>query len=394
MQETVVCPECKRRLVLPSGSADIVAQCPSCKTQFTPPSAPPVVHWPNESHSPEPEAFPASDPHESASPYHDYSKPVSQKTPGKSGGGTAAWIVAVVLIAIGRWIFSGGAARQNGPNPYQDNDRFQNPNGLSKEQRDVLLKSLQATRAIRLDGHRLPIDNVEEFGPLFADLERAFRQADGDRLMTHFDVDRMLGEFSALKILPEMAPDAWQEFLRTANRGMPRELELHARSMAWSRVVIQHGNRLPVGEATIVAEHTTLDGKTRKIRWWLVRRLETWKVYDMEDLETGTRLSVNAGVSLARAKDLQPALAKLDEAFHAILVEKDINTADRKLTEMGEVKLPSLLAARRLMALGLIRLRRGQAKEALEAFRQARAAYPDLPALTELEGVASKELGR
>ena len=104
--------------------------------------------------------------------------------PAKSGSGRAAWIVAVVLIAIGRWIFSGGAARQNQSDTIREVEPWKKLR-LEALQFDAATEKWEAIKkaedAIALDRGKLLPEAVHEFEPLFGSLRRKFRSESTDR---------------------------------------------------------------------------------------------------------------------------------------------------------------------------------------------------------------------
>jgi tetratricopeptide (TPR) repeat protein len=166
--------------------------------------------------------------------------------------------------------------------------------------------------------------------------------------------------------------------------------------MAWKDFEIRKVKILPAGEALAVVRHGTAEGLTLKMRWWLVRRPAGWKVYDFEDLDMGTRVTTMMGVAAAagpeRAREIGRATAALRDVFVAVNAE-DADTAERKLKEANAVRLPRRIDAVRWLATGMVRLLRGQFREALRALDQAAACNPDVPALDLLRGTAHNGLG-
>jgi tetratricopeptide (TPR) repeat protein len=245
-----------------------------------------------------------------------------------------------------------------------------------------------------------PLDAQEitrELQPLFNGLGAAFGARDGERIMAHFDVDRLVDELVALDAVPPQALRDRRPFVRGMRGGMGRSMAQRAPLLAWAGTEIRHVKKLEGNEAVVIARHRTGEGVSLKLRWWVTKRPGAWKVHDMEDLDTGLRVSTTMG-TLAGAGfgDVRGTAAGLNHVCEAILAagtRQDADAAERHLRLAQGVKLPAKLEGLRHLATGLVRLQREQFKEALEALGQARRFNPDMPLLDFLEGVACNRLG-
>ena len=277
MQDTISCPACKTRLVLPPGVRDIVAQCPRCETRFPshPVAAEPPPVWPTRSSS-QTEA-----PAEPDSPPFDTTP--TAPTEGSGGWGILKWGWLVIFFAIIRLMSSGGDVRQDQTTSDQDGQRrLQDHANRMDDRADAFAKQMKALEAAE----------TQEFRPLFDALCREFREGNGGRLASYFAADRMAENILLVKMFD---PPTKREFVGKLNRTLPEYLEQHAPEMAWSSLEIQAVGRPADGEATIATRLVNAGGDTRKVRWWLVLRLGRWQVFDVEDLRTGKKLSLSAG---------------------------------------------------------------------------------------------------
>jgi hypothetical protein len=300
MQDTITCPACKRRLVLPPGVRDIVAQCPRCQTQFPshPAQAEPEPAWPVATTVADdaPVAAP-----QSALPVHAPPEPVPEEVPGKSGGWTA-WLVGCIMLAVLRGMFSGCDSGRNQSAAFQGRDLGQLAEGLKRE----MAKNAKPEddldnrfRALKADFERKKAER--EFVRLFDTLRPKFQEANGDRLASHFDADRMAEEFIAMNLLPEMVLPAKGDFVLALQGSLPAILEGQSPAMAWDTLEIRSVERPAQNEATVLTRLVNAKGEERTVRWWLIRRLDEWQLYDYdaEDIVTEPRLSVVAGLAAA-----------------------------------------------------------------------------------------------
>ena len=110
---------------------------------------------------------------------------------------------------------------------------------------------------------------------------------------------------------------------------------------------VAHADR---GEVVAYARHH--DGDVRyKIRWWLLRRPDGWRAYDLEYLDDGFRLSSVSGQMHAAAAGGKPApwvdrVENLNAALTA-LTRGETDVAGRALALVREVRFPARLEAQR-----------------------------------------------
>jgi len=179
---------------------------------------------------------------------------------------------------------------------------------------------------------------------------------------------------------------------------MATSLEKQALAMSWTASEIRQIKKLNDSEAVVIVRHQHANGTMAKMRWWVIRRGETWKVYDMESLELGLRLSTTVASLLetgpANIAALSQAVKTLRETVAAVVVWGDLDRAEKYLNQLKGTKLPPQLDAFRWLLAGLLKLRRGQAKEGLDALDTADRLQPDMPIVELYKGTACNMLGK
>jgi tetratricopeptide (TPR) repeat protein len=147
----------------------------------------------------------------------------------------------------------------------------------------------------------------------------------------------------------------------------------------------------------VIVRHDANNNATLKFRWWLIRASGGWKVYDLEDLDSGMRLSTTIAVVLnrdfARSKDTSRAVVTLGEAVQAA-IQDDLDTADKKLQQIAAVKLPPSIEANRYLIVGMLRVRQARPAEAIEALDKAATYRKDMPGADLVKGCAYNQLNQ
>lgn len=389
MSVTIACPACRRRLRLPDGCAGQTVQCPSCGERFAAEDALPA-------------ALPAADPlpppsPAAAPPRSEGRRPPNLdrlRRPAPSGNGRSAalavflGVFAVAVVGCAGFLAfawkPGPPAFTSPPTPAPPGVR--NQAALRQDVRDAFAELKPAEQQ----------EAAAELAPLFDGLAAAFRAGDGEAILSHFDVDRMAEEFAALGMAPPSNPNDRRAFINGMRQGLAVSLKKQAPVMQWAtseiRKVKKNGD-----EAVVIVRHVNANGDPLKIRWWVVRRPDGWKVYDFESLDAGMRLSALAaslrGRNVADLNDIGRSIQALTEA-NAAAARNDLDGAERQLALVGKVKLPESLEALRLLTVGVVRLRRGQTGKALDALTQAEKLRTDMPILDLMAGTALNRLGK
>jgi hypothetical protein len=215
-----------------------------------------------------------------------------------------------------------------------------------------------------------PGDAAQELAPLFEGLGRAYRARDGEAVLAHFDLERLADEIASLGTVRLMNADQKRAFVRGARQGLSRSVQEQAVQIKWTSTEIKNVKSLNEDEAVVIARHQDGDGAPLKMRWWVTRGAGSWKVYDLEFLDVGIRLSTTAasfaGRDAGAVSEVGQAAKTLGEAMLAAR-QNDLDTAERKLKQVEQVPLPGQLEGVRLMAVGVVQLRRGRPQEALDA---------------------------
>ena len=140
------------------------------------------------------------------------------------------------------------------------------------------------------------------------------------------------------------------------------------------------------------------DGTTTKARWYLIRRGETWRAYDHEDLDANLRISSLLGLVLAdglsggilRWREVAQALGRLP----TLILEERYDEAYALLQRAEAIELPAAFEALVQLALGAIEIDREELDSALERFDRAESLKADMPMLHYVRAVALNDSGR
>lgn len=404
MPEIIACPYCQQRLRLPAGYAGGKLLCPACKGQFTPqpPHAESVTAEPPGPRPPVPplwEAGEKADEHvaedleiaagpPAEGPVRRRRRPRHAPPPRRTGLRRALLAAGICLAALGLFALAWNSyrpARRDGPAP----DPFP---AMDERARRELAEAFRDQK---------PLNEQEiaaELRPLLEGLRDAFRAADADRLLQHFDADRMCEELEALNLFPRAALRDRQAFTRGMRQGLGQTLQQQAVLFRFDNFEVRNVKKLRGNEAAVIVRYRAPDGGSAKIRWWVTKRPGTWKVFDMEDLDVGLRVTSAAGAfaqaGFARAGEVLQAMNAVRDASTALVVRQDPDAADLALRQVAHIKLPGRLEALRALVGGMVQVQRGQFEPALKAFDEAQRHNPDMPCLDLFRGMALNQLGR
>jgi uncharacterized protein HemY len=247
-------------------------------------------------------------------------------------------------------------------------------------------------------GQGLPVagEKAQELQRLFEELGAALRAGDQDRIMDHFDLDRMFEELVGLEALPPAVIRDRRNTVRGLRTGLGQAMKRQAGLFNWDGFEVRSAKQLGADEAVVIVRHQAQQGVTLKMRWWVTRRSGGWMIYDLEDLDTSLRLSAAMAIAAAAGPGNFPGLSRAASGVREAIValtQEDVDTAERKLRAVAGVRLPPKLDALRWMAHGLLGLHRGQFQEALDALERARRLHPDMPCLDLFKGIALNGLG-
>jgi predicted Zn-dependent protease len=232
---------------------------------------------------------------------------------------------------------------------------------------------------------------------VFDGLGEALDKRDRGRLAGLLDVDRLYDELAAQQVLPRQFAGNRAAFTSGMREGMVTALVNQAPALTWQSYQIRNVKKLADGDVVVIVRHISKNEAVLKMRWWLVRTAGGWKIYDLEDLDFGMRMSTSlgalAGMGLGDMQDAARASNHLRQALLAIVVQEDFVAAEKHMQRLGKRRLPGKLDAARLMVNGMIHMNRNELQEALDDFSEAQRLHPDAPVLELLKGMTYNRLG-
>ncbi|MBI1918539.1 MAG: tetratricopeptide repeat protein [Planctomycetes bacterium] len=246
----------------------------------------------------------------------------------------------------------------------------------------------------------LPLDEKEiarDVKPFFDSLGAALRARNGTNIVDHFDMDRLADELIAMDFFPALIRRDRHSFVSGLRLGMVRAMRQEAFLLEWADVEVRGVKRLSDDEAVLIVRHRDKEGNFQKIRWWLIRRTGSWKVYDLEDLDVGLRISTAvasfADLGMENLAGAANTMKHVRDALLAIATQQDADAAERHLRQAEGGRLPPKLDSLRHLIRGMIGVHRNAFQDALKAFDQAHRCHPDMPILDLLRGLAHNRLG-
>lgn len=280
-------------------------------------------------------------------------------------------------------------------------DRTSTPNKLALENPDDVRREI-------LEAFRDPKTNVEVPGGVKELFEQAGKDMSegGQHMGEYFDIDRFAEELNRDGALDRAGvgpanPLGHRDFKTGLLIGLPKNADL----LSWYATEFRAWKWLrPDKEAVVIVKHRArLAGEEigTKMRWWLVRGPMGWKLYDLEDLSGGGRISTLIGLfaesMLARGAQQIGELRAFSQRFQeakSALVEKDFARMEKVLEADFPRNLPTKLNA--LLYLWRSMAFAGQAKseQALAEVRRAERLDPSMPLLAYIRAVAHNQLGQ
>jgi predicted Zn-dependent protease len=392
MPAIITCPGCRRRLRLPEGCPGDTFQCPACQAHITPDEVLPdtgVALSPDRSAAP-----PFAGPGRRGAGRPTMSPDPRDRGPA-DGSPRRGWLLlsamlggAVLAAGVGALVVLALAGNRGAPSPTSPPARAEEN---QEERRQELREAFGGQKPPALE------DVEQELKSLFEDLGAAYRASKGEAILAYYDLDRLADEIASTGAIPLPDANAKRAFVQGARQGMAATLQAQSPAMQWTATEIRNIKRLNNEEAVVIARHQGPNEAPLKLRWWVIRRAGAWKVYDMEVLDMGIRISTTAASFAGRGggdlAEIRQAIAALGEAAKAAQLG-DLDTAEKKLKQAERAKLSNSLEAVRLLMVGVVQLDRGRPKEALETLDRAEKLSADMPMLGFLEGMALNRLGR
>jgi len=271
------------------------------------------------------------------------------------------------------------------------------------EQKRATQEELQAEReADRLEAAAAfanPVpptpDERAEFGRFFDELSAALKRGDATEAGRRFDSHRMTAELTRQGAFDRIPGGDQRGFRRGFAEGVGRALGASLvgnELLRWDRTTIRRVRWTEDRkEAVVIAVHADgvgPDSLRMKMRWWFIRKDDGWKIYDLEDLEMGMRISQAMRMLLAsqslqdlvnNAPAMRVATHDIRSAMVALVIQKDFDEAERILVRCRGVRLPDFLAAVRELVEGGLLLERNKPEDALRHLIEADRLLPGMP---------------
>jgi tetratricopeptide (TPR) repeat protein len=237
-------------------------------------------------------------------------------------------------------------------------------------------------------------EDADEFARVLDSLARAAERGDGPAAARMFDVERMIGEmdqFGAFAALPPNGRASFKDGMRQGMNQKAGEVLLANDQLRWSRTDIRHVRwSADRREVMVIAVHRAedIDDVPMRMRWWLVRRADGWKIYDVEDMHLGVRgTRIMAALVTPDIIDrvrrdpmsLQAATFAIREAI-SLISAGDVEGADAALAPARLMPWPATVRALVEVVEGMILLGRGDTDGALKRFDEADRLLPNMPA--------------
>jgi tetratricopeptide (TPR) repeat protein len=393
MLEIISCPTCQRRLRLPAEHIGQTVQCPACQTTFLwqqrSPDAPllaAVVTSPDEEQPPAPRGSRPSPPPAGGLPPRPLAVPAQRKS---STG--RAWLIALGIIGgtivVGLLVLGGFRWYLEWWFPPASTAKIRKPPAPPPP---ILLP------AGREPGELRDNEITEGMNQLVHSMDVAFRSANPDSILAHFDLDRTVEEVLQSGAVSPLAAHEKPAFTLAMKQAMRRATRDYAANMQWTSFKITHIRKLPGGELAVIIRHTATARGSWPMRWWITCREGRYRAYDLESLPTSRRISAIAGTLAAGEVGHVPrsasAITAITEAMAATAEARDLEEAKKKLRDTAAVAVPPRWDAQRHASLALLHLYRGKSQQSLDEVAKARGIQPDMPWLDFTAGLAYNQL--
>lgn len=289
-------------------------------------------------------------------------------------------VVVLVCTAVGGLVF--------GVKKFRDRVVARRQAELQKEQEENRLEAAVAFN----DPVAPSAEEAAEFTKVLARFSDAIRDENGSALADLFDAERLYDELlrqggeNAVLRNTSAARSQFAAGFRTGAKNTVFNPLLQwdtttVRRIRWSAdrseavVVASHRRALKVGD-----EEFPL---TLKMRWWFVRRSGAWRMYDIEDLDGGLRIT--ALLSALASPEFLPKLPELKNAVagfqdaQAALLQGDPDGIDEGLARCRRVELPPKVEAAVALLEAAAKIARADGAGALERIDAAERLNPDMP---------------
>jgi hypothetical protein len=229
-------------------------------------------------------------------------------------------------------------------------------------------------------------------------IAHAMKNSSERRTEDFVDLDRAYREVLSRSSRPEVlaAPGVLEGF----KKGLTKNFTENPGYKRFRKMVLKRVKRLESDEEALAYTiHRDDDGTAIKMRWWMRKSGDRWRIYDLEDLDGGIRLS--AGMSVAfeflLGEKPDPRIEQTMKTMGAatrLIIAKRFDDAEPLLRSTIGGPLPRPFMALREMQLGAILAIRGQFADALPFLDRALELQADMPAAVLLHASCYNGLGR
>jgi hypothetical protein len=246
-------------------------------------------------------------------------------------------------------------------------------------------------------------DDVTTFRPVLDRLGTALNRGDAAAANRLFDSDKLVDELFRIGAFDQIREGRNSQFVagvRQGAKGLLGNALLSNELVRWEKTEIRRVRwAADRKQAVVICVHRSGgdDDTPFKMRWWLASGPDGWKIYDLEDLAIGSRLShlirmtmtPDAMEMLMRNPDgLRTAMADVRAALVAIMMKEDVAEGEAALARARNVRLPGVGEAVRSMAEGHLATLKGDPQAALAHFAETDRRLPGMPWVALGRGMA------
>lgn len=261
------------------------------------------------------------------------------------------------------------------------------------EQKNLETKRVFSGKAVVVRGAE--VKGIEEALQQFRD---ALAAQDPEALNTLFDFERFTDEVVSTGLL-KVTPSDRDDFSRGLASGIGPAMARNHALYGFTRFEIKkctfNDDR---GEAIAYVRVWNASGISGKFRYWFRCQENQWRLFDLEDLAVGWRLSV--GVATIGATVHPRDQARVLPAAHAIpqvtlaIGAGEVDKAEELVNAIDISNLPAILQATVAWQRAAVHLARGRYQQALDACNLAEQLNPNITLVLLLRAAAHNGLGR
>lgn len=265
--------------------------------------------------------------------------------------------------------------------------------------RELAENRLEA-RAAFLDPKPATPEQIAEFTPILLLLGKSIEQSNAQAIRDCFNIPQFTDECIRAGIMEKIGvPSSLKvrsELMDGFGTSIGPSLIKKKDYFGWQSCVLRRVRVTEDGkEAIVIATHTmNVAGDVTSIpmRWWLTKKSGAWRIYDLEELQSGLRITalLVSAMSPELVKNpqlFQARMAAINEALVACCRE-DYEAADVALAPSRNMGLPQPIAAMRALIEALIALGRQDAKKGMTFLDEAERLNPDMPITLMFRAIA------